>query len=159
NAVVLFLLYLCWAHYSHWTIYYFEGLPIFAFAIANGLRVLGERVRRTRFTLATASVAATLYVAGILKTTTRWRGAHVAIARRLVGVDDVLHDVPFARSIVFVRYDTSQHGQPALAINSATWQRDAMWVVNSWGPSSDLRLLAASEQRVPLLFDVKTLTF
>jgi hypothetical protein len=158
NAVVLFLLYLCWAHYSHWTIYYFEGLPIFAFTIANGLRVLGEHVRRTRLTVATASAAAALYVAGIVETTASWRAAHVAIARPMDTFEDELRQVPFARSVVFVRYDTSQHGQPALAINSPTLQEDARWIVNSWGPTEDLKLLGASGERVPLLFDVKTLT-
>jgi hypothetical protein len=157
NAMVLFVLYLCWAHYSHWTIYYFEGLPIFAFAIANGLHVLAKRVRRTRLTFSTASLGAALYVAAILETTASWRAAHLAIARPMDAVEDVLRQVPFARSVVFVRYDTSQHGQPAFAINSPTWQQDARWVVNSWGPAADVKLLEVSGQRVPLLFDVKTL--
>ena len=159
NAVALFILYLCWAHWYHWTIYYFEALPVFAFAIANGVDVVAKRVRRTRLMFATASVATALFVAGIVKTTAAWRTAHVAIARPVVALDQVLRDVPFPSTVVFVRYDTSQRDQPALAINSPTWQRDARWIVNSWGPATDLKLLEVSGQRVPLLFDVKTRNF
>jgi hypothetical protein len=158
NAVGLFLLYLCWAHWTHWTIYYFEAVPVLAFAIANGVDVLGRRIRRTRLTAATAGLAAALFVAGIVTATVRWRTAHVAIARPMDVFEDALRQVPFASSVVFVRYDTTGGGQPALAINSPTLERDAAWIVNSRGPATDAKLLDVSAERVPLLFDVKTLS-
>ena len=158
NGTAVFLIYLCWAHWPGWTIYYFEALPVFAFAISNGLERLGRRMPRGRVTFAVASGFVVLYVAGISRTTKGWRKIHTVNARPGAAFDDALKALPFAKSVVFVRYSDDKHGHPNWIVNSPTWQRDRVWVVNSWGPSIDRELMALSPQRQPLLFDEKTRT-
>jgi hypothetical protein len=158
NGAAVFLIYLCWAHWPGWTIYYFEALPILAFAIANGLRGVGRRMPRSKRTFAVASGFVVLYVAGISRTTRGWRKIHIINARPGAALDDALKALPFARSVVFVRYSDDKHGHPNWIVNSPTWQQDRVWVVNSWGPSVDRELMAVSPRREPLLFDEKTRT-
>jgi hypothetical protein len=158
NAVTLFLIYLSWAHWPGWTIYYFEALPVFALAVSNGLGALARRMPRSKLTFAVATGFVALYVAGIWRTTRGWRTIHIVSARSAAAFDDGLKALPFPQSVVFVRYSEDKHGHPNYIVNSPALQRERVWVVNSWGASSDMKLMPIAARRVPVLFDERTQT-
>jgi hypothetical protein len=155
SAALLFLSYLLWAHWHGWTIYYFEALPVLALAVSNGLRVLTRKIPHTRLAIGAATAFAFLYAIASWRTITSWRSNHIEAARYGVAFQDALNNLPYAGSVVFVRYAADKRSHATLVANSPTWLHDPVWVVNSWSPATDLQLMSVSGQRVPLIFDEK----
>ncbi len=155
GALVLFIAYLSYAHYAPWTLYSFEALPVLAFFAAAGLtRVDGWTVRwRTSgygrvLTIGVACALALLSSGTLLS----WRRSHIANARYDTAFHTLVAQLPYAGSVIFVRYAPDVHPHTNIVANSASLSADLVWVAID-DPRHNLALVRAANGRVPILFD------
>jgi hypothetical protein len=155
-GVVLFLVYLLWAHWHGWTVYYFEAVPALAFLYAAGLHRIGRwlRARRpqaVRYATIFAALVTTVYAADALRI---WHNTHNELADYDTKFHALMDSIPFQGAVIFVRYQPGKHPHTTVVRNSVSLARDRFWIVND-DSSANMTILRAADGRVPMLYQEK----
>lgn len=169
TCVVLVLAYTSYAHNADWAVYYLETQPVCALLAGAGIWVIlsaiGRRWRRPRADQSPRATGLELASCGMLVLALLalppTRDA-VQMVRHFKSIGDLPHrlfrqavdSLPAGRAIVFVRYAPGEGCQQNLIQNYPPMAAARTWIVNDRG-SDDERLLRASPDRTPYLFDVK----
>jgi hypothetical protein len=142
----LFVGYLSYGHWSQWTLYYFEGLPVLALVAGLGIRRITARFRPG----ASSAAAVVLGLLAAFEMQT-WRRAHINDA----GFDRQFHEqlanLPVRSAVVFVHYDDRLPAHADVVANSPHLARDSVWVVNDLG-RRDTTLMRLAGSRMPFAF-------
>jgi len=159
-SIALFAGYLSYGHWSQWTLYYFEAMPVLSMLTALGIwkTVVWLRSRTA--------------VAGAAIASTPARPVLIAMLPLLVLTGYELHDARFKRQraaawdtafrelidklpmravVVFVHAAPRIGPHSAVVANSPDLADDPIWIVNDLGPRN-AELMRVAGGRVPLAF-------
>jgi hypothetical protein len=146
SVLLLFVVYLAYAHPPQHAVYYHEGQGVLAFVTACGVSRATGRNGLAAALLVVVAVALGLSDAVTTKRQLSLRVAyHRAFARTLAGIAD-------ERAIVFVRYHPSHNPHQSLIENPGDHALARIWVARDRG-LDNRRLLERAPDRVPYLFD------
>lgn len=144
SALLLFVFYLPYAHWPHWTVYYLEAIPVAATLVGLGAWRLARRIGERRAIAAMISAAGLISVAGgFAATNARAQRLGSLVFNLQNQIGSILPRLP-SPGILFVRYSPRLPTNPAIVRNSANLADEPMWIVHDLGPRNDeLRRLAA----------------
>ena len=153
---VLFVVYLFWAHWHGWTVYYLEAVPALSALYAAGLYRIREWIRTRRpqlmrYATVLCVVATAAYTANAIRV---WRRNHIQLARSDTAFFQLTDSIPFRGAVIFVRYSPTQHPHTTVVQNSVTLATDRFWIVND-DSSANMSVLRAANGRVPMLYQEK----
>ncbi|HTE46410.1 MAG TPA: glycosyltransferase family 39 protein [Gemmatimonadaceae bacterium] len=160
-ALALFVGYLSYGHWSRWTLYYFEAMPVLSLLAALGVwKALTYLRARGRLPNAdggsTSGRAPTLATAALLMILTgyelhTWRVIRQGVAlwdtrfRALVG------KLPMHEAVIFVHYAPGIVAHQTVITNSPHLSDEPIWIVNDLGPRNT-ELMRYTGPRIPLAF-------
>jgi hypothetical protein len=166
SSILLILAYLLYATPAHWSLYYYESVPAFAYLTAAGLawaaamigrpagtamsRVFHWRSRRWNRALVAGAFA--FVVPGVVALG-MMRVQHGADRRYLVRFDNLMKSIHDPRAVVFVRYAAEHNANTTFVRNVASPSDERVWVVYDRGDAENARLLALAPGRTGYLFD------
>jgi hypothetical protein len=160
-SLALFVAYLSYGHWSHWTLYYFEAMPVLSLLAGLGLwRVIGwARApcadRRIVRLAVSACVVVALLAAFELET---WRGKRRQMAEWDVTIRALIDRLPMPAAVIFVHYAPRIGPHARIVTNSPHLSDDPVWIVNDLGPR-DSELMRYAGPRIPLAFQEDAGTF
>jgi hypothetical protein len=166
SILILFVLYLSYAHSPYWMIYYSETLPVFAALSALGIwRLLAGEAHASRAGARRPAPAAALAVSvlvllnlpGALKDWHTWHWERLRAQQYQRSFARVVAGIPDERAIVFVRYAPWHNLHVSLITNDPDLESSRAWVVYDRG-RDNARLQRIAPHRVPYLFDEERLT-
>ena len=154
-ALALFVAYLSYGHFSEWTLYYFEGIPILSMVTAVGLWRSIERTAG-RFRVALWEPRAALLVLVPLAAVTAHevsiaRANHLDAARWNTEFDGMIAALPKHPTVIFVHFTPGVQPHPNVVRNSPNLADEPIWIVNDLG-DRDRELMRYAGPRVPLHF-------
>ena len=159
STILLILLYLPYAHFAEWTLYYMEALPFLALAAALGIGKLGgiglngrdpaagrqrSLALRLRYAAARVGIAVAACI-GLLQLAFGWvkSGDERDLQRRYRALSQAL---PGERVTVFVRYKPSHISHLSLITNGADLQSQRVWSVYDLGAENRMLLEHAPDR-------------
>lgn len=163
SAGLLVLLYLCYAHYPNWTVYYFEMSGVLAYATGLGLWkgycLLASRSRSARPALAVAGpwLLAAVVAVAVAPRLIMIREEHEAALREVRAFATALHGLPPGPAVVFVRYGPNHDPHRSLIVNGPGLDGARVWIVYDRGRENP-GLLRLSPHRAPFEYDEATRT-
>ena len=157
-SVGLFIAYLSYGHFSEWTLYYFEGVPVLSMLAALGLwsviELVAARVRGAHGTILAARMAMAALVPVVALTiheARTWRERHRQDARWNVEFNDMVSALPKNPTVIFVHYTPRLQPHPNIVRNSPHLDDETVWIVNDLG-DRDHELMRVAGPRVPIAF-------
>lgn len=159
SAALLFLLYLSYAHYADWTIYYVEAYGVLAYAAAVGLggavarlsaRASGPGRAPARPWLAWVPAAALLAAGAPALFGARERREIATREFRLFAA--ALDALPPGPAVVFVRYGPEHNPHSSLVVNPPGLATSSRWIVYDRG-AENASLLGIAGTRAGFLYD------
>jgi hypothetical protein len=142
SAFLLFVAHLPYAHWSPWTIYYLEAMPLLACVTALGIWRAFTAVTAERRARAGTALAVLLVVVIAIPTVLRWRRDHETRSALDRAFAAQLKTLP-AHSIVFIKYSPRLVQHMAMVFNYPELDKAPIWVVHDLGPRNEaLRRLA-----------------
>lgn len=146
GGLLLYVAYLLYAHEAHWSVYYYEASPIFAFVIASGLGWLLVRAtgrERLGTGLAAGAAAAILVVA--IPDLRAARGFRDAAQRPYRALADATAGQ--GRLLVFVRYTPTHDPNVNLVRNVVDARTARVVTALERGPEADAEVIRAHPGR------------
>jgi hypothetical protein len=153
-AFALFAAYLTYGHWVHWTLYYFEGLPVLAAITAVGIWKTLMRIRAMPVARLSALAVALLAMVAAYDLRAE-RSLRVDETEWDRGFRDLVSRLPLPAAVIFVHYDPAGISQPSVVTNSPHLDEDAVWIVNDLG-ARNKELMKYAGPRVPFNFYVAT---
>ena len=143
SALLLFAVYLPYAHWPPWTVYYLEAMPVAAALVGLGAWHVARRLGQQRATATMVSAAVLISVAGgFAATDARAQRLESLVFKLQNQISSILPRLP-SPGILFVRYSPRLPTNPAIVRNSANLEAEPIWIVHDLGPRNDaLRRLA-----------------
>jgi hypothetical protein len=143
SAALVFVVYLPYAHWEGWTVYYLEAAPVAAALTGLGTWGLARRLGERHAATAALALGVLITFAGAFGATQsrqqRLNSRSFNLQRQIAGI---LPRLP-SPGILFVRYSPRIMPNPAIVLNSPHLVHEPMWVVHDLGPRNDeLRRLA-----------------
>jgi len=160
------LAYLLYATPAHWSLYYYESVPAFAYLTAAGLawaaamigRPAGTAMSRVfhwrspRWNRALGAGALALVVPGVVALG-MMRVQHGADRLYLVRFDNLIKSIHDRRAVVFVRYAPTHNANTTFVRNVASPSDERVWVLYDRDDAENAGLLALAPGRVGYLLD------
>jgi hypothetical protein len=163
-SALVFVVYLSYAHYAEWMLYYFEAMPILSFLTAMGVWRVIEALSRWR-PGASPRLRGALFAAAmglLLALTTHellmWRELRRQRSAWYRNFEAQLATLPKVPMVIFVRYAPRLQPHPHIVRNSPTLADDPVWIVNDLGARNQ-ELMRIAGERIPLVFDEESLRF
>jgi 4-amino-4-deoxy-L-arabinose transferase-like glycosyltransferase len=153
-SLALFAGYLSYGHWAHWTLYYFEGMPVLSMLAAIGIWKAIGKVRALpapRLGAAACALLA-LLAAYDLRAERAWHANATAWDRAF---HEMVAKLPMPAAVIFVHYAPGIGPHPSIVANSPHLENEAVWIVNDLGPR-DVELMRYTGQRVPIDFYAAT---
>lgn len=166
TCILAILAHLIYATPAHWTLYYYETTPTFAYLSAAGLAWAASMIARPRGAamgptfewrsprLTRALVMGTLVLAipGIAALRVL-RNEHVKARRHLVPFHALLGTFRDARAVIFVRHSAMHNPHVSFVRNVPDLENERLWVVYDRGQANNAELLRKAPGRTAYLFD------
>ncbi len=159
SVVCIFLLYLAYAHFANWTVYYVETYGVLAYATGLGLwrcfRLLESRSKSPALSGAGLGLLAGALVVAAAPSLLEARERREVGLHESIAFADALRTLPRRPAIVFVRYGTRHDPHRSLIVNGPDLEKAPVWVVYDRG-AENTRLLRIAPNRAPFLYDEET---
>ncbi len=147
-SLALFVFYLAYGHWSEWTLYYFEAMPVFALVTAMGIWKAATRVRAANTVQLSSTAAALLaLLAGYELHDARWKRQRMAAWD--VGFYNLVDKLPVHAAVIFVHYEPRLGPHANIVANSPHLATDPVWIVNDLG-ARNAELMQYAGGRIPL---------
>lgn len=165
SCILLFVIYLAYAHDPSWTLFYLEAAPVVAVITACGLwRALvwfthGVEVRlhvdrRPKLGALLVAIVLTFFA---VPTLTVWRVDHRDTAEVRTAFDSAVRQLPASKAIIFLHY-AARPTHLQLVSNYPELQQAPVWVVHDLG-ERDRELIKLALDRTAFLFDEEKMEF
>lgn len=144
SALLLFVVYLPYAHWSGWIVYYLEITPVVAALTAFGVWRAARRIAVTDHGAKLAVLCVTVVLMGIaLPDFHRWRQEQRKLHGLYRDFAKSVKQLPSQPAILFVKYLPGNRGHISVVYNFADLERAPVWVVHDLGArNAELRRLA-----------------
>lgn len=147
-SIALFVAYLAYGHWSGWTLYYFEGMPVFAVLGALGILKVARRIGAASVPrLVTASAGLLALLAAYDLHDARWKRQRMAAWD--VAFYQLIDKLPMRSAVIFVHYEPRIGPHANIVANSPHLADERVWIVNDLG-ARDAELMKYAGGRVPL---------
>jgi hypothetical protein len=160
-SIALFAAYLSYGHFSEWTLYYFEGIPVLSVIVALGvwraaLLLLGRAVGGNVAVIGASRrgwIASLILLAvPVASEAWVWRHKHQEDSRYYTEFNEMVDALPKNPTVIFVRYAPRLQAHPNVVQNSPRLGDEPIWIVNDLG-ARDPELMRFAGPRVPLYFN------
>ncbi|MEP6493458.1 MAG: glycosyltransferase family 39 protein [bacterium] len=160
-ALALFMGYLSYGHWSRWTLYYFEAMPVLSLLAALGvwkaLTYFRSRGGSPVSDLPSRRMRATMFAtAGLLMILTgyelrTWRDIRRGLAIWDTSFHELVGKLPMHQAVIFVHYAPGLVAHGTYMMNSPHLADEPIWLVNDLG-ARNTELMRYSGPRIPLAF-------
>jgi hypothetical protein len=151
-SVALFIAYLSYGHFSEWTLYYFEALPVLSVLGALGIAAaIARTTKRPQTATKYRSLASLVMTAYVVHEARIWRAKHIENAAWYSEFNQMVARLPKNPTVIFVHYAPRLQPHPNLVTNSPHLTDEPVWIVNDLG-DRDRDVMRMAGPRIPIAF-------